>query len=252
MNPGDTGRRGRTPRPQPTLNEGRGMNPGDTEPGRGRGSARRPLNEGRGMNPGDTRRGRSRPATLIGPLNEGRGMNPGDTRSRTWPGGPPSPLNEGRGMNPGDTAMTRIAGCSAGVIAQRRPGDEPRRHLVQVHRIPQTAESLNEGRGMNPGDTANVKEQLAESDGKQNLPLDGRLLDIVHAPAQEKTRLARDHRGLIPARRGCRTQDHRTFAGFTRPKDLQVRGLSHDPNGCESRRSGPGSGRRQASPGPRP
>ena len=29
---------------------------------------------------------------------------------------------------------------------------------------------------MNPGDTANVKEQLAESDGNQNLPLDGRLL----------------------------------------------------------------------------
>ena len=145
-------------------------------------------------------------------------MNPGDTTACERHSPERLTLNEGRGMNPGDTR---------------------RAWSVTV-----TADPLNEGRGMNPGDTANVKEQLAESDGNQNLPFDGRLLDIVHAPAQEKTSLARDYRGLIPARRGAEPRITGRSHGLRTPKDLQARGLSHDRNGCESRRSGPGSGRR--------
>ena len=67
----------------------------------------------------------SRPAPS---LNEGRGANPGDTppaRSRRRRRRPA--LNEGRGANPGDTTIA--AGFPrAMIIAQRRPGREPRRH----------------------------------------------------------------------------------------------------------------------------
>ena len=206
-------------------------------------------------------------STTAEALNEGRGMNPGDTANlpRAWWPTTRAPLNEGRGMNPGDTCSGVSAG-STPATAQRRPGDEPRRHSRSAARRTPSGplnegrgmnpgdtgsargrplqRTLNEGRGMNPGDTANVKEQLAESDGNQNLPLDGRLLDIVHAPAQEKTRLPRDHRGLIPARRGAEPRITGRSHGLRTPKDLRVRGLPHDRSGCESRRAGPGSGRR--------
>ena len=39
-------------------------------------------------------------------------------------------------------------------FAQRRPGREPRRHLLRCIRRPARCRSLNEGRGANPGDTS--------------------------------------------------------------------------------------------------
>ena len=39
------------------------------------------------------------------------------------------------------------------VLAQRRPGREPRRHPVPGRRDVRPHSSLNEGRGANPGDT---------------------------------------------------------------------------------------------------
>ena len=80
------------------------------------------------MNPGDTfRQAYGRPPGSE-PLNEGRGMNPGDTPGGTPRGDAELPaLNEGRGMNPGDTRYCDSA-MSRNSRAQRRPGDEPRRH----------------------------------------------------------------------------------------------------------------------------
>ena len=193
------------------------------------------------MNPGDTRGLQALVAHGHCPLNEGRGMNPGDT-TRCQPAAFRDSTAQRR---PGDEPrrhfdVEKIVPLRG--FAQRRPGDEPRRHVLRTLAQDQGARALNEGRGMNPGDTANVKEQLAESDGNQNLPLDGRLLDIVHAPAQAKTRLARDHRGLIPARRGCRTQDHRTFA---RPQNTQGSPSSRSlPRPKRVRKSASGPGKR--------
>ena len=76
------------------------------------------------------------PVSSAGSLNEGRGVNPGDTMGGTQDGRRRptriQPLNEGRGVNPGDTcgksAFVRIP--TVGELAQRRPGREPRRHLV--------------------------------------------------------------------------------------------------------------------------
>ena len=85
-----------------------------------------PLNEGRGMNPGDTLR-RLGGAKDSAALNEGRGMNPGDTSRPSQSRDRQPPLNEGRGMNPGDTdSEARVLALMHD--AQRRPGDEPRRH----------------------------------------------------------------------------------------------------------------------------
>ena len=78
MNPGDTRSGCATTRPDPPLNEGRGVNPGDTPPSPPPPAPRRPLNEGRGVNPGDTR-GRAPGPSDGSSLNEGRGVNPGDT-----------------------------------------------------------------------------------------------------------------------------------------------------------------------------
>ena len=56
-------------------------------------------------------------------------MNPGDTLTggTAGPGRDITSLNEGRGVNPGDTLFKLGLGLGR-VIAQRRPGREPRRH----------------------------------------------------------------------------------------------------------------------------
>ena len=86
-------------------------------------------------------------------------------------------LNEGRGINPGDTRSTFSYASGARESAQRRPGHQPRRHIIPhrqaLHPRPRStkagastpatpdgttitsnaATALNEGRGINPGDT---------------------------------------------------------------------------------------------------
>ena len=180
-NPGDT----RTFHPAPgcasTLNEGRGANPGDTgrAPGAGRDSRRRstkagartpatPLNGARAAMippPRSTKAGARTPATPTPrtgsrgrsrPLNEGRGANPGDTRHGPVEGRQPHVRSTKAGARTPATPAEEFRRLDDGVLAQRRPGREPRRHLPTLGPAhPLTA--LNEGRGANPGDTAGRK-----------------------------------------------------------------------------------------------
>ena len=130
-NPGYTRSPAASDWPSPSLNEGRGRNPGYTRGSGARRAGMPSLNEGRGRNPGYTwPRGagtrRHRPS-----LNEGRGRNPGYT-GRPWrPARSSASLNEGRGRNPGYTARWRFVPRYV-TDAQRRPGPEPRLHLLPV------------------------------------------------------------------------------------------------------------------------
>ena len=55
-------------------------------------------------------------------------------------------------VNPGDTPSPS-ARMTHWVVAQRRPGREPRRHGSEAQARPPALGTLNEGRGVNPGDT---------------------------------------------------------------------------------------------------
>ena len=63
-----------------------------------------------------------------------------------------TPLNEGRGFHPGDTRRC-LSSSKADVVAQRRPGLSPRRHVSSAGSSGPSSGTLNEGRGFHPGDT---------------------------------------------------------------------------------------------------
>ena len=120
-------------------------------------------------------------------------MNPGDTRTGAFRRSCSGPLNEGQGVNPGDTSVTsgsnttvllaqRRPGCeprrhgpgdpiaSAVRHAQRRPGCEPRRHHLYAQVVGRPRASLNEGQGVNPGDTWNVTSNVGTLEVAQRRP----------------------------------------------------------------------------------
>ena len=216
------------------------------------------LNEGRGINPGDTRvRGSSRLGSA-GPLNEGRGINPGDTGSTGGTTSTARTLNEGRGINPGDTSGGRVSSAAC-VIAQRRPGHQPRRHVSQprlskggrnAQRRPghqprrhsytlgralsSLWSTLNEGRGINPGDTRRWRlwwaGWCALNEGRGINPG-----DTVSRSASTRSRSSRSTKagastpatpGVIHSLSACTVMRHRsTKAGASTPATPEITSL---------------------------
>ena len=90
-------------------------------------------------------------------LNEGRGVCPGDTLCSPDGGATVEPSFSRRSTKAGASApATRTSGivCSVAIlIAQRRPGRLPRRHLDPNPNRKHPCATLNEGRGVCPGDT---------------------------------------------------------------------------------------------------
>ena len=110
-------------------------------------------------------------------------------------------LNEGRGANPGDTSNVVILWLAT-MVAQRRPGREPRRHVRPALHDP-PAIPLNEGRGANPGDTWGPARSTARPRSAQRRP--GRE-PRRHRPATSTLQLtqgAQRRPGREPRRHGC-------------------------------------------------
>ena len=110
------------------------------------------LNEGRGTHPGDTWRRPGPFGRLRRPLNEGRGTHPGDTHSSIAIASTPILAQRRPGHAPRRHVYYKFSGFQV-FGAQRRPGHAPRRHPVVPRIIRDRGGALNEGRGTHPGDT---------------------------------------------------------------------------------------------------
>ena len=118
------------PRELGSLNEGRGSNPGDTSSA----SAASPLSltatqRRPGVEPRRHPRHVAQVGGIVGRSTKAGGRTPATRNPRLRPSRRPTPLNEGRGSNPGDTTKSPTV-APEGMIAQRRPGVEPRRHQL--------------------------------------------------------------------------------------------------------------------------
>ena len=150
INPGDTAPLDQGRNRRLALNEGRGINPGDTCTRFPRRAGRTALNEGRGINPGDTRQGprcqgvlrrstkagESTPATRPDPVVAGGAP---DRSTKAGESTPATPVlaylpvqHQLRSTKAGEstpaTPLIEPVDLRGIPSAQRRPGNQPRRH----------------------------------------------------------------------------------------------------------------------------
>ena len=167
------------------------------------------------------------------------------TRAASFPRRPTrAPLNEGRGANPGDTRRAKLVmdlqGC-----AQRRPGREPRRHLIASRSTPASASGAQRRPGREP------RRHLQEASGQMRRVGDRSTKAGARTPATRgsaastasRRRRAQRRPGREPRRHATRHARKRWTAALNEgrganPGDTSTSWIGPCSSGCAQRRPG--------------